>query len=591
MEQGSHEHSPELQPGGSPSEGRLRPFPERGEKDQPADVAPPDRVDASPGKGEGAPVSRLQGLRAHFGLLALLCVLFLTFLDNTIISATLASVQSQVHAGVTALEWVVSGYALTFASLMLVCGTMGDLYGRKKMMMIGIAVFCAGSVVCALSTTATELVIGRVIMGAGAAGSEPGTLSMIRHLYPDRKQRSRALGFWAAVSGLALGMGPVLGGALVGFWSWHAVFWFNVAFGGMVLVAGAAILPESSDPTGNRPDFAGFALGGIALGTATYATIAGETSGYLSSSILSLFAVSIAALVVFLWVEHRVRNPMLDLSYFRIQSFSGATFVAFTSYFAMFSIFFFVALYLEEVGSATPYTLALDFIPLLGGMVLASIFAGRWVAERGSRWPMTIGCVVAAGGIYLTDAHVTPNAGLTQIGWTMGIAGIGLGIIIVPVTSTALSSIPARHSGIAASITNTSRELGAVAGVAILGTVVDGQLTVSLTHRLAALGIPPVYRNEVITALTTGTLQSQAATATNPSIQHLINEVENAAYGAFRHGLDLALTSSYALLLLSAVVAWITGTHQGRMDRSDAELHRFRGLRERFAHAGQALHS
>jgi multidrug resistance protein len=132
---------------------------------------------------------------------------------------------------------------------MLICGTLGDLYGRKRIMLIGVIVFCAGSVVCALSTSSVELVVGRIVMGAGAAGSEPGTLSMIRHIYPDRRRRARALGSWAAVSGLALAMGPVLGGALVGFWSWRAVFWFNLAFGGLVLVAGAVILPESAEPS------------------------------------------------------------------------------------------------------------------------------------------------------------------------------------------------------------------------------------------------------------------------------------------------------------------------------------------------------
>jgi EmrB/QacA subfamily drug resistance transporter len=518
--------------------------------------------------------STIRSLRSHFGLAVLLSILFLTFLDNTVISAALASVQSQLHAGVTALEWVVSGYALTFASLMLICGTLGDLYGRKRMMLIGVVVFCAGSVVCALSTSSVELVAGRIIMGVGAAGSEPGTLSMIRHIYPDRKQRARALGSWAAVSGLALAMGPVLGGALVGFWSWHAIFWFNVAFGGLVLVAGAVVLPESSDPSRSRLDIAGFILGAVALGTATFATIAGESAGYITGWILTLYGISILAVAAFIFVELRAKNPMLDLRFFRRRPFAGSTFVAFTSYFAMFSVFFFVALYLEEVGSASSYTLALDFIPLLAGMMLASLFTGRWVADVGSRTPMAVGCLVAAVGIFLTNAFITPDAGLAQIGWTMGIAGIGFGIVVVPVTSAALASVPAEHSGMAASTTNTSRELGAVAGVAILGSVVNGQLTVNLTHRLAALGIPTSYRSEVITAVTTGSLGSQArgsAGKGNASIQEIIDKVVSAAYGAFGHGLDLALSASFALLLLSAVVAWLTGTHRGRHPRGNED--------------------
>jgi EmrB/QacA subfamily drug resistance transporter len=519
--------------------------------------------------GEGSTGSALP----HFGLAVLLTILFLTFLDSTIISATLSNVQSGLHVGVAQLQWIVSGYALAFASLMLMAGTLSDVFGRKKIMLIGVIIFCAGSVVCALATSSLMLIIGRVVMGIGAAGSEPGTLSMIRHLYPERKRRARALGIWSAVSGLALALGPVIGGVLVGLWSWRAVFWFNLIFGVVALVAAAIVLPESSDPVRGRLDFGGFILGAVTLGTATFATIAGETAGYIVWWILALYGVSVIALVLFLIVETRVQNPMLDLSFFRLPPFAGSTLVAFTTFFGIFSIFFFVALYLEVVGSISPYTLALDFIPLMVGMVLASLFTGRWVASHGSKWPMSIGCVVAATGILLTNAVITPTAGISTVGWTMAIAGIGFGITIVPVTSSALTTVPPEHSGMAASMTNTSRELGAVAGVVILGSVVNGQLTVNLISRLAAIGIPNSYRSQIIAAVTTGSLGSQArgsAGKGNASIQQIINKVVSAAYGAFGHGLDLALTASGVLLLASAVVAFFTGVSI-RRDRAVAD--------------------
>src|ERR1019366_7635128 len=224
------------------------------------------------------------------------------------------------------------GYALAFESLMLICGSLGDNFGRKKIMLLGVAIFCAGSVVCAVATSSTELVIGRMVMGVGAAASEPGTLSMIRHIYPDPRLRARALGAWAAVIGLALAIGPVLGGVLTGIWSWRAIFWFNVVFGGLAFIVARATLPESSDPTRARPDYVGFVLAALALGAATFATISGETSGYRSSGILTLYGVSVLAIVTFFLVEARSAHPMVRVSYFARKAFAGSNFIAMASY-------------------------------------------------------------------------------------------------------------------------------------------------------------------------------------------------------------------------------------------------------------------
>jgi MFS family permease len=253
------------------------------------------------------------------------------------------------------------------------------------------------------------------------------------------------------------------------------------------------------------------------------------------------------------------------LGFFRRKSFTGAAFIAFASYFSIFSIFFFVALYLEVVASVSAYGLALDFLPMLGGIVVASLFTGRWVGRIGSRVPMTVGCLLAGLGVLLTFAAIGPHVGVDTLGWTMGLAGIGFGIVIVPVNATALSSLPAANSGMASSAVNTSRELGAVAGVAILGSIVNGQLTVNLTARLVQLGIPATFRQLVITAVTTGQTQAEEAglkPATKKQFAGLIKKVVNAAYGALTHGLDISLIASAALLLVSAAVAYTTGTSE-----------------------------
>jgi predicted MFS family arabinose efflux permease len=388
-----------------------------------------------------------------------------------------------------------------------------------------VAVFCAGSVIAAVAPTTNILIAGRVVMGVGAAASEPGTLSMIRHLYPGPRERARSLGIWAAVSSLGLALGPLIGGLLVFGWSWRAIFWFNVFFGVLA-----------------------------------FAIILGETAGYRTWWIDLLFFFSLAAAITFVFAELRAANPVLNVRYFKRSAFASSNIIAFTVYFGTFAIFFMVALYLQVVGSNSPLGLALNFVPLAVGMVASSLFAGRWVAAWGPRIPMATGCVLAGIGILLTNANISPHAGIGQIGWTMFVAGVGVGMALVPVTSAALGTVPAEHSGMAASANNTFRELGAVVGVAVLGSIVNGQLTVNLVRKLTAIGIPKSFQQLVVSAVTTGTYQSQAkaATAKSPAITHIVNEVISAAYGAFGNGLKLSLNIAGALLLASAILALST---------------------------------
>jgi EmrB/QacA subfamily drug resistance transporter len=507
----------------------------------------------------GAPAERaaevLRGGRG-LALAVLAAVLFLTFLDNTIVSVALGSVQTDLHAGVSALQWVVSAYALTFAGAMLAFGMVGDEFGRKRVLLIGVGIFCAGSVMAAVATNIGLVIAGRAVMGLGAAASEPGTLSMLRHIYTEERSRTRAVGVWAAVSGLALALGPVIGGALVGLWNWRGIFWFNLAFGLAALIAGLLVLPENADPDAHRVDIAGTLLGAAALTALVFAVIGGESAGFTAPSVLALLCLSAVAAAAFFWWEARAAHPLLDLRFLRMPRFLTANVVAFCAYFATFAVFFFTALYLEEVVGYTGYQIALAFLPMTTLMILASLLAGRWTDPARPRWSIFLGCLLFGVGLLLTTLTLNPHPAYLPLASALALTGIGIGTTVVPITSAALSAVPPARSGMAASATNTSREIGAVTGVAILGALVNSQLHASLTSRLEHLGIPANFQSIVIRAVETGGVPSSGNTqgaggSAGAGQGKLVQEVIHAAYNAFYAGLHAALLLS-AILVIAA---------------------------------------
>jgi len=512
--------------------------------------------------GRGADADR----RQPAALMVLMVVLFLTFLDNTVVSVALGSVQGDLHAGVTYLQWVVSAYALTFAAAMLAFGMVGDEFGRKRVMLTGVAVFCAGSVLCALAPNVQVLIGGRAVMGIGAAASEPGTLSMLRHLYPAKRIRDRAIGVWTAVCGLALALGPVIGGALVGVWDWRAIFWFNLAFGAAALAAGAAVLPENSDPDAHRVDIPGFAFGAAALSALIFAVINAETAGFAAPHVIALLGISVVSGLAFLWWENHTAHPLLDLRYLRVPRFLTANVVAFCAYFATFAVFFFTALYLAEVAGYSGYEIALVFLPMTVVMTTASVLAGRWAGTAAPRWSISGGCLVFAAGLLLTAVSISPHPGYLPLAAALAITGAGVGSTVAPITSAAMSAVPPQRSGMAASAANTSREIGAVIGVAVLGMLVNSQLNANLVASLRHLGIPANFQSIVITAVETGTVpSSQHAAGAGPASEaKLVQEVINAAYSAFGTGLHAALYVSAGLVFAAGLftVLWFGVHHQ-----------------------------
>jgi len=501
--------------------------------------------------------------------LATLCsVLFITFLDITIVSVALSGIQTELAAGVSALQWVVGAYALTFAGAMLMFGTIGDQFGRKKTMLVGLGVYLAGALMAGLSVTISSssalaiVIAGRSVMGFGAAASEPGTLSMLRHLYPDYRLRNRAIGVWAGVSGFALALGPVIGGALVYAWSWRAIFFFDVTFGTAAIVLAAVVLPENSDPDPRPIDIAGALLGAAALSTLIFAVITAESSGFASPEVLGLLCASAVTSAAFIWRESRAARPLLDLSFLHVPRFGTPIVVAFCAYFATFAIFFFTALFLEEVSGYNGGQIAEVFLPMTVLMIGASLLAGRWTSIFDIRGSIIGGCVAFAGGLLWTNAVISPKPDYLPLAAALALTGVGIGSCVVPITSSVLAVVPPERSGMAASATNTSREVGAVAGVAILGAIVIGKLKTALVASLIQLHLPKYIQPIVINGVLTGREPSVGGSSSQAPGGHLklVHEVINATYSAFQAGLHDALYVSAGLVAGAGVLTAITIT-------------------------------
>jgi EmrB/QacA subfamily drug resistance transporter len=506
-------------------------------------------------------VAKTNRLFSNRRSLIIICVvLFLTFLDNTIVSVVLSNIQSSLSAGVQDLQWVVDAYMLVFAVFMLTGGTLGDIWGRKKILLGGVALFVAGSLLAAFSDSVGTLVAGRIIMGLGAAASEPGTLSMIRHIYPERAARSRALGVWAAVSGMALAFGPIIGGVIIGFYSWRGVFIFSAIFGLIAFIAGWLYLPESSDPKGRKLDIAGLCAGGLAISGVVGALISGEESGYGGGWIVFLFVGALIAAIAFVVIEMRAKDPVLPLKYFKRLQFSIANVVAFATNFGIFAVFFFVALYLELIANFSGYDIALAFLAMTAAIVTGALLAGRWNAAHHTTQLTIAGCLISGAGIFIVNSVIQPNISAGTLAWALIISGFGFGISLVTMTSSVLNIVPQERSGMAASTVNTFRELGGVFGVAVLGSIVNAQLTTKLALRLKVLGLPANFQSFAVYAITHGG-NTPPGVSISPTIlikhAQLVTQVTNAAYAAFAHGLTIALNIAGIMLVATGLICGV----------------------------------
>ena len=408
--------------------------------------------------------------RKWWTLAALSFALFMIMLDNTIVNVALPSIQRDLEIGVTELEWVVTGYALSFAVLMLTGGKLADMYGRRRVFLFGLAVFALSSLACGLAGSADLLIGARVVQGVGAAFMMPATLSIISATFPPR-ERGAALGTWAGVSAVALAIGPLVGGLITEHISWHWIFYVNVPVGALAIVATLVIVPESRDTSHEqRLDVPGLLVSGAGLLALAYALIEGNHSGWSSPTILSLFAIAAIALVAFVLLELHQRLPMMDLSLFRQGTFAGANIVALLVSLAMFGVFFFVSLYMQNVLGYSAVKAGATFLPMTVLIILVAPIAGKASDRLGSRWLMATGMSLV-GVSLLLYAQLDTGSGFWNLLPAMLTGGVGMAMSMSPMTAAALSAVPVDKAGVGSGILNTFRQVGGALGIAIMGAI------------------------------------------------------------------------------------------------------------------------
>ncbi len=464
-----------------------------------------------------------EGNRRWWTLAAMCFALFMVMLDNTVVNVALPSIQKDLGATVSGLEWTVNAYTLAFAVLLVTGGRLGDIFGRRRMFLFGVVTFAASSGFIGFSQSEAWLVAGRAVQGLGAAFMMPGTLSIISNAFPP-EERGKAIGTWAGVSALALAIGPVVGGFLVESVSWQSIFFLNlpVAAGAVAVTLGVAAIT-------------------VGLSALVLALVEANSWGWGSPRIVGLFVLAIAALVAFVTIEARSRYPMVDFSFFGSRSFLGANIVAFIVSFAMLAMFFFIALYMQNIKGYSPLQAGVRFLPSTAVIVFAGPIAGRLTDRVGPRPLMTTGLLMVAGSLFW-QGHLAVDTPYASLAGAFVLMGFGMGLVMSPMSTAAMNSVDRTKAGVASGILSMSRMVGGSFGVAAMGALITGLGS----HRLGQL-LPEL--SDSARSKLTESLGSGAAT-------NVTGRTAGALQDAYVYALNDGLRVGAAVALIGAILAF-----------------------------------
>jgi len=476
--------------------------------------------------------------------------LAMAMLDNTVVNVALPTISEELETGVSGLQWIVDGYVLVFAALLLTGGIAGDRYGRKKMFLTGLTIFTVASALCGLSQSTGQLVGARMLQGAGAALLMPGTLSIISVTFPPH-ERAKAIGLWAGMSAFALALGPTVGGLMVEHLGWQSVFFLNLPIGMVAFFVARRTVRESTSEVTRELDLIGLVLGSAALLCATYGLIEANQKGWTDPIIVASLAAAGVLLAAFLLFEMRSPKAMMPLRFFRIPAFSAGNTVAFNVSLGMFATFFFMSLYMQLIRGYTAFEAGVRFLPMTVMIIVTAPNAGRYASKHGSRIPMTYGLILAGSGLlFLSQLGVDTPYWVLAITFVM--MGHGIGATMAPMTAAVMNAVGPERAGLGSAMTNTSREVGGVFGIALLGTILTTRLRSTLDPALSAIGLAPQQQAAIEASASHGQLDPSTLAGLSPEQS---GAVVQAFQDSFMSGFRLSLMVGGIALLIAAVIA------------------------------------
>ena len=417
------------------------------------------------------------------GVLAL--SLLVITMGNTILNVGLPTIRDELGASSSQLQWIVDSYLLVFAGLLLAAGSLGDRFGRKRALMSGLVVFGLGSVSAAVATDATTLIASRALMGLGAAGIMPTTLSILTNMFP-ANERPKAIAVWAAVSGIGVAVGPISGGFLLEHFTWSSIFLINLPVVVACLVAGHLLVPDSRDADTPRIDLPGTGLSIAGLSAIVWALIEAPERGWGSPVILAAFAAGAAIIAAFVAWERRTDHPMLDVAVFRNLRFSAASISIAFVFFALMGVMYFLTTYLQSVLGYSALQAGVKMLPIAIGMVLASKLTVGLTRRVGTKFTVAFGLAHVAGALAMVATFDTQTTGL-QIAMALGILGQGMGFAMSPATDAIMGALPRAKAGIGSAMNDVVRELGGTLGIAVLGSVLSSSYGSGMDDATAGL--------------------------------------------------------------------------------------------------------